>query len=76
MYHSLQYVRILVEMVVPMTKKAVAIENNLSDISLPSSAMLIAAVVDEALAIFAKLKRKDLRELKITRELMYMEAKN
>ncbi len=53
-----------------MTKKAVAIENNLSDISLPGSAMLTAAVVDGALAIFTRLRRKDFRELKITRELL------
>lgn len=59
-----------------MTKKAVAIENNLSDISLLSSAMLTAAVVDGAFVIFTRCKRKDLRGLKITRELMYMEAEN
>ncbi len=57
------------EMVVPMTKKAVAIDNNLSDISLPGSAKLTTAIVDLALTIFTRLKWKDLRELKITREL-------
>ncbi len=59
-----------------MTEKTVAIENNLPDISLPGSAMLPAAAVEGALAIFTRLKWKDLRELKITRELMYMEAEN
>ncbi len=59
-----------------MTKKAVAIESSLSDISLLSSAMLTAAVVDGAFVIFTRRKRKDLRGLKITRELMYMEAEN